>query len=184
MLSSSLPSGSAVSLLVPYFLGNCGSQIWSHAHFFMVGPLTLFQSLQWNCARENSTEWQNYKMWDARTIPLLHLLYSLWEFFQIHDLLSIWRMRLGTSDTTIRERQGAHGVLATPQTPSAELVEGSAHALAVMWREGRRWEEASYSPQNVRQFYQQQQQHCFWTLVLLSERRNDQNPQAKQLIKA
>lgn len=101
MLSSSLSSGSAVSLFMTYFLGNCGSQIWSHAHFFMFGLLIIFQSLLWNCPLENSTEWQNYKMGDSHTMFLLHLLYSLWEFFQIHDLISIWRMKSDTSDTTI-----------------------------------------------------------------------------------
>lgn len=100
MLSSSLPSASAVSLFVAYFLGNCGSQIWSHAHFFMFGLLTLLQFLLWNCALENWMAWMA-KLGDAHTILLLHLLYSLWEFFQIHGLINIWRMKSDTSGTSI-----------------------------------------------------------------------------------
>lgn len=148
MLSSSLPSGSAVPLFMAYFLGNCGNQIWSHAHFFMFGLLTLFQSLLWNCALENSTEQQNYEVVDAHRILLLHLLYSLREFLQIHDLISIWRMRSDTSDTTINPPKHERGKEPTrfaghlSQMPSAELVEGSEHCSGYRVKgrqERRRW---------------------------------------------
>lgn len=145
MLSSSLPSGSALPLFMAYFLGTCGNQIWSHAHFFMFGLLTLFQSLLWNCALENSTEWQNYKMADAHTILLLHLLYSLGEFLQIHDLISSWRMirylRHHNKPTQIWERKRAHKVCWSPLTNTLSRTDGGLWALFWLLCEGRAGEE-------------------------------------------
>lgn len=129
MLSSSLLSGSAVSLFMAYFLGNCGSQIWSHAHFFMFGLLTLFQSLLWNCGVENSMEWQNYKMGDTHnpsassSLFTWRILSNPWSYKHLKNEVRYLRHHLAL-DSSVQiwynkpahtsERQGVHDVLVTP----------------------------------------------------------------------
>lgn len=127
MLSSSLPSGSAVSLFMPYFLGNCGSQIWSHVwttDTFSVSAMKLCpRKRHWMAKLQNGGRAHNPSASSA--LFTLRILSNPWPYKHLKNEDVYLRHHSKTTHTW--ERQGAHKVLVTPQTPSAELMEGSEH---------------------------------------------------------